>query len=143
MAYCSIYTKSLIKPLKSEQVSILSQLYNGVTFKIFDNMCYKQSLMVDKIKLLNTQYQYPYPRNYVWSPDVCLIQLKTSQFQFTEQDEDISFPSQKEIICLMQDVRKFVHKSYVLNISMAQAWQAMNYNFKKQAAQREGDKLAS
>ena len=29
-------------------------------FEIFDNLCYKQSSMENKIELPNTQHQYPY-----------------------------------------------------------------------------------
>ena len=57
MAHSIIYTLSLIKPLKLKQVSILNKVHNGVMFEIIDNLCYKQSLMINKTELSSTQYQ--------------------------------------------------------------------------------------
>ena len=116
---------SIDKPLKSDQVSILNQIYYDVMFKIFNNLPNEQSLMVNKIKLLNTQYQYPYP---ILIPNINTCYL----FHFVDYATDVMMEcmQQKIIRCIHAGISDILEsKSLVAHLDHNKTWQKITKNY--------------
>ena len=66
LVHSVIYTQSLIRPLKSRKLSILSQIHNGVLSEVFQIFYSKQSLMVNKIESNSSMVQAHHLQDKIW-----------------------------------------------------------------------------